>query len=240
MTVAHPPLMEPSPEPFSDGTGHGLLWPGLLYCPDLTYFLSLHLCLQVLLDCSQQLMSLGAGSVAQMQQKEQQGVSSLLSAPSSPFPHPKLARGTSPRLPEEEHAGVTALTATSLSGADPLGPSSLSVGEPPLVQLYKRAATVEEATARSQEHCLALDGRMRVGEVSLRLATLALHATHLWKDKGGKGVPAPRSACTPLVPLFPSFIAALVPAFRSQACAFHPLGANLCRMPKKLSPSSST
>ena len=83
---------------------------------------------QVLLECSQQVIALGAGSIIPPQHCD--GNTSTLPAVSGELPDPK---------------------STAILSA-----------EPPLIQLYKRAAVVEEVASRNQEHCLALDGRLGV------------------------------------------------------------------------------
>ena len=112
----------------------------------LMSFSSSHIHCQVLLDCSQQLISLGVGSVGTMMS-----------------PGGDVHRGSpSPNLAPVAEGGQSR---SSSPAPFTIGASAVARGlvtEPPLVQLYKRAATVEDAASRSEEHCRALDGRMRV------------------------------------------------------------------------------
>ncbi len=105
---------------------------------------------KVLLECSQQLMAMGGGFTA----------SSLQSRPlSGGFGGRDAGTGAVPAA-DPAPEGHTTATVSSGGGGTAGGKGGLT--EPPLIQLYKRAAIVEEALARSQEHAKALEERVKV------------------------------------------------------------------------------
>lgn len=101
---------------------------------------------QVLLDCSQQLIALGAGSFSPMQPLDGNVATPLTTVDPGALPT------SDPRL------------------------TAIPSNEPPLVQLYKRAAVVEELASRNQEHCSSLDMRLRVSLNITHLSTV--HSAH--------------------------------------------------------------
>ncbi|GAX83361.1 hypothetical protein CEUSTIGMA_g10786.t1 [Chlamydomonas eustigma] len=147
---------------------------------------------KILLECSHRLLIQsnmgGQGQPALMQQHYQDAVLSTQAAEQD-------------LLPAAPHLSMHAPNAIASAGPNSRPHSAAVKGgttEPPLVLLYKRAASVEELAARSQSHCQALEEKFKENERTLALVLdmVERHVPKLEEQSSGMRLPGPTRSGT--------------------------------------------